>query len=394
MLTEGEGFHSAEIDGSEVEPATLRFFTQEGRLATLTAGFLLGKFEDGAPRGLEAFQGIHLVETLPGEGTVARRLDGERGEGTLNEAGELVAVKIQGEAEYQDEEVRAQGERISFNGASGIVELSGPETRLTTSQGELVAPEVTFDRASGVLQASGGTRSVLEDPEGAGGALAGSPLAAGEGPIRVEAEETFWRQEPSAYLFRGRVRAWRGANLILADSLRLEEADRKLEARGSVKTVWTPEDPAPGAAPPTQPATTVTSQELDYSHSQGVALYRGSVRTEQDGRILTAEEMEVELLEGGQMERLTCREKVKLDDPTQGNVVEADHLVYTLAEGLARFFGQPVVSRDREGRVVRAQQMVYDTRQGRVVAGGREGMRSQDPAQGTPEGAPEAPPPP
>ena len=79
--------------------------------------------------------------------------------------------------------------------------------------------------------------------------MAGTPLSKGEGPVHVESQEAFWRQQPSSFLFRGDVRAWRGENLLLAPELRGDREADQLVATGGVKTLWfpTPEQQAKAA---------------------------------------------------------------------------------------------------------------------------------------------------
>ena len=89
---------------------------------------------------------------------------------------------------------------------------------VTSDRGRIEAPRMVYNTDQQIVNARGGVRALLQKVEET--ALAGTPLAKGEGPVHVESQEAFWRQQPSSFMFRGDVRAWRGDNLLLAPELR------------------------------------------------------------------------------------------------------------------------------------------------------------------------------
>ena len=97
-----------------------------------------------------------------------------------------------------------------------------------------------------IVNARGGVKALLEKVEET--ALSGTPLSEGEGPVHVESQEAFWRQQPSSFLFRGDVRAWRGDNLLLAPELKGDKEADQLTATGGVKTLWFPSQEQAGSA--------------------------------------------------------------------------------------------------------------------------------------------------
>src|SRR6185312_6118430 len=166
-----------------------------------------------------------------------------------------------------------------------------------------------------IVSARDGVKAKLQKVEET--ALAGSPLSQGEGPVNVISQEAFWRQQPSSFVFRGDVRAWRGDNVILAPEIRGDKAADQLAATGGVKTIWYPTDqqaaqaagksaqattpaPTPKAATPTatvaprQPVQ-VVANEMTYGQKTGVLIYTGNVRVDQQGKTLSCQKMQVDL---------------------------------------------------------------------------------------------------
>jgi lipopolysaccharide transport protein LptA len=224
-------------------------------------------------------------------------------------------------------------------------------------------------------------------------ALAGSPLGEGEGPVMVESQEAFWKQEPSSFIFRGDVRAWRGENLLLAPELRGDKAQQTLVATGGVKTRWIPDsDVEPGAAP--KPAAAkpkagspqasrapieVAASEMTYREGTGELIYTGNVRVNQEARTLTCQNLQVELEEAQgkedarEVETMTCTGDARLNDPQTGRKAEGQTAVYQVAQRRVEMTGDPVTLLDRDGNVLRGRRLFYYMDDGRVeMKGGRE----------------------
>ena len=186
----------------------------------------------------------------------------------------------------------------------------------------------------------------LED----GGTLEGGPFRGGgdRGPVRVDAREAFFRDEPRSFLFRGDVRAWQGESLVLAEWLRGDEEEHKLTAGGGVRTVIVPEPDTSEAARAESP-TEVTAQEMTYLEEQGLLIYERDVVSEQDRRRLSCDRLQVTLAESGETEELVCTGDVRLVDAATGNDARADKAVYLPGERRIELTGTPIaiVARSR-----------------------------------------------
>ena len=185
----------------------------------------------------------------------------------------------------------------------------------------------------------------------------------------MESREAFWRQQPPGFLFRGDVRAWQGESLLRAAELRGDEqGEKRLTAKGGVKSLWVPaKEPANQNQTPIE----VTANELLYRETAGVLTYTGNVRVEQQARTLVCRELEVELDEDGGAKRMTCTGDAKLTDTVAGRTIEGERAIYRLDERRIEMFGTPVAVRDRDGNRVQGQRLDYYVDDGRVEVRGR-----------------------
>lgn len=383
---------NAELEGAPGEPVVVESPTDAGTVHRLVAGYFVGSFENGILANVRAYNEPRLLEVdprVPGDGEL-RRLEGRRLEGAFTADGRLVSLAALEEVRYRDEEVRAEGDEGEFDVLADKGEFRGDPVRLESDRGELLAPRVTYERDIGLVYAQGGVRALARDASEAG--LSGTPLGSGEGPVRIESEEAFWRDDPRSALFRGDVRAWRGENLLLAQAMRAdrEGGAESLTASGGVRTVWIPRPATGGEAAPEAEAghrapVEVTANTLNYEPADDLLIYEGRVRAEQTGRVLTCQRLEVELDQEGSAERLICMQTVHLDDRTAGNSADGDRAVYDLAARTVTMTGGPVTLEKSDGATVQGGRVVYDLTTGtaRVVG------EARPPAPGTAEGEPE-----
>ncbi|HLI55620.1 MAG TPA: LptA/OstA family protein, partial [Actinomycetota bacterium] len=247
-----------------------------------------------------------------------------------------------------------------------------------------------------IVNARGGVRALLQKVEET--ALSGTPLANGQGPVHVESQEAFWRQQPSSFIFRGDVRAWRGENLLLAPELRGDKAADQLNATGGVKTIWyptseqaartspSPAATAPGTAGAKAPAAAsgtgtggkpspihASASDLQYQQKEGVLIYTGNVRVDQEGKTLTCQRMEVVLGADHQAKTMTCTGDTKLNDPKAGRRIDGQKALYVTSQRQIEITGEPVVMNDKDGNQVRGKRVLYYLDGGRAVVQGQEG---------------------
>jgi lipopolysaccharide transport protein LptA/LPS export ABC transporter protein LptC len=347
---------------------------------------------------------------------IDRKAFGHRAEATFRPDGQIATVTLIDHVTYDDGEVKAAGTRAAIDLEAGRGEFFGSPVDATSARGQMHAPHVTYTSADELMHAEDGVRAVLE--QGADQSLAGTPLGSGKGPISVESREAFWRRNPSSFLFRGDVRAWRDDNLLLAPELigdRLEQGDQ-LRAIGGVKTVWVPTEqevatatappaggkpaapraagPAAGSPGHAEPAKrgpiTVLAQNLLYRDGAGVLTYTGNVHVDQDSRTLTCQQLDVELDKDKKAKTLICTGETNLNDPATGRNIVGDKAVYQLATRKVDMVGEPVTMRDKDGNIVHGKRLLYSIDNGKVEVLGKDSATpgKTAPEKATPSGAP------
>jgi len=311
---------------------------------------------------------------------ILRRVTAQRAEAGFGPDGGLTEVSFFENVVFEDLRIHARARQARFDFIIGTGELKGGPVEVTAPQGDLSAPRVLYTQGSGLLYAEGGTRSRLVEAS-AESTLGGSPLARGEGPVFVEAEKAFLRNDPSSFLYQGNVRAWRGENLILADELQGEETEGRLVAQGRVRTRWVPEPSAgekPGAGQggderesAARGPIEVSAAIMIYTRNAGLITFRGSARAVQGGRILACDEMYVELGEKDEAEVLRCQGNTRIEDRVTGRIVTGDRARYEMGGRSVEVEGERVVLRDREGAEATGRRVTYEFETGIVQIQGR-----------------------
>jgi len=388
----------AELQSAAGVPAVLISEGAGGVDQTLTAARIETRRLPGGGQELAASGAPALTETRHGAPagepplrTVTTRLL----TATLDAEGDAETIVAEGGVDYRAADLTARGERMTYRAADAAVELTGDPVHAVSERGELLAPRVVYEE-SGLLRAEGGVRATLA--AGAAAGLEGSPLGSGEGPVRIESQTAFWRDQPPATLFRGEVRAWRGDSLLLAAELRGDREDgvELLTAGGGVKTVWTG---TTGGDKPGEPVE-VSAQTMVYRRpagsERGTVVYSGDVESEQGERTLACAELEIELDDHGRAERMTCTGAVRLEDRATDNVAAGERAVYDLAARAIEITGDPVKLTKGDGGAVEGRRVLYEVDAGRarVLSGGAGQTPPEDAGGGpAPEDAGTEPPP-
>ena len=272
----------------------------------------------------------------------------------------------------------------------GAGEFAGIPVVVTSDRGRIEAPRMVYNTDQQIVNARGGVKALLQKVEET--ALAGTPLANGEGPVHVESQEAFWRQQPSSFIFRGDVRAWRGDNLLLAPELRGDKAADQLNATGGVKTLFYPTsegkaaratrsrgaeaeaDPGHGGRPP------VFAEEGQGAREERpAALHRQRAggpggedpHLPEDGGRPRADR---------QAKTMICTGDAKINDPKVGRKIDGQKALYQVSQRQIDITGEPVTMTDKDGNQVRGKRVLYYVDDGRAVVQGKEGEANPAPA--------------
>jgi|GEM_PF-1737889 len=378
-------------------------WSSPGLVRTLTAKrHIEGTLENNVLNGAQAFGSVEIAENAhpPGKPPTQRQANGQTAHASFRPDGQLATVELNTNVVYRDGDVTATGNRGNLDMDQGRGEFVGSPVVVSSDRGRLEAPRMVYNTDTQIVSARDGVKAKLQKVEET--ALAGSPLSQGEGPVNVISQEAFWRQQPSSFVFRGDVRAWRGDNVILAPEIRGDKAADQLAATGGVKTIWYPTDqqaaqaagksaqattpaPTPKAATPTatvaprQPVQ-VVANEMTYGQKTGVLIYTGNVRVDQQGKTLSCQKMQVDLDDKRQAKSMVCTGDTKINDPQVGRTILGQRAVYHVADKQVEVFGDPVTMKDKDGNQIRGKRAVYAMDTGKVEVKGQDPNAPATPA--------------
>ncbi len=368
-----------------------------GMVRTLTAKrHIEGTLANGVLNDAQAFGSVELQESthLPGKPATQRQASGQTAQAGFRADGQIASVELNNNVVYHDGSsggVTATGNRGTLDMEQGRGEFFGAPVTVTSDRGTLESPRMLYNTDTQIVTARDGVKAKLQKVEDT--ALAGTPLSQGEGPVNVVAQEAFWRQQPSSFVFRGDVRAWRGDNVLLAPEVRGDKAADQLVATGGVKTIWYPSQeqsahtttqtpkpaaPAPrGPAKPVQPPqppqpVQVVASEMSFQQKAGVLIYTGNVRVDQEGKSLSCQKLQVDLDDKRQAKLMVCTGDTRLKDPQAGRTITGQRAVYHVADRQVEVFGEPVTMLDKDGNQIRGKRAIYAMDTGKVEVKGKD----------------------
>ncbi len=370
-----------------------------GLVRTLTAKRIGGTLENRVLSAADASGGVELREVSKGPDgkAILRQANGQRGSATFKPDGQIATLSLDNNVVYHDGQAMATGDHGDLDMDQARGEFVGNPVVVTSDRGRVEAPRMVYNTDQQIVNARGGVKALLtrvEETE-----MSGTPLASGQGPVHVESQEAFWRQQPSSFIFRGDVRAWRGDNLLLAPELRGDKVADQLTATGGVKTLFYPTQEQagkqtaakPGAAPAKPSPIQASASDLQYTQKSGVLIYTGNVRVDQEGKTITCQKMEVDLGPDHQAKTMICTGDVKVNDPKAGRQITGQKAVYQTGQRQVEITGGPVTMNDKDGNQVRGNRVLYYVDDGRAVVQGKEGEGNPPPAVTEPAKPPKPP---
>ncbi len=351
-------FRTVTLEGGEEGPARLRMVQADGLGRTLQGFRLETQGEGGRIGRLQGFGSpLTMVEFLdmPDERHRLRWVCAASLSAGFLPTGEIGQMFLKGRVELRDPQFYASGaDEAVVDTSTGSMQLRGPSVGLFTDRGDILSPDIRYNRSTGLIKAQGGVQATF-DAE-AGTSLEKTPLSATEGPVYIQSREAHWTEVPPGFVFKGDVRAWRGQNLLLAEQMRGDDASREVAASGGVRTVWVPQravtvpdptgfDPtsaAPQAARSDAPIE-VSSATMAFRGADNVLAYTGDVVVVQESRKLQCKELLVHMVaDTGTADKMICREEVRFVDPVTGKRVSGDRAVFNVAARKVEIFGEEV----------------------------------------------------
>ncbi|MDQ1347013.1 MAG: OstA-like protein, partial [Acidobacteriota bacterium] len=309
------------------------------------------KLEGGRPRSANSTEPVYFAEYHRGVEEPMRSGRADRAEAEFGAAGGISRVVLIGGVTLTDPKFKGWGEQALFDFDAGRSELLGAPARTESASGELVAPHIVYARKTGLLTADRGVRGVLQ--RGGGSAIAGVGFR-GDQPIEFQAEEAIFTDAPRGFFLKGKVRAWQGKSLLLANQVNGEESEARLSAAGAVRTLIDLQKDTPTEM------TEVIADFLTYRKQEASVTFTGGVRLTQGTRTLTCDELVADLDEAQQMRSMRGTGKVRLRDTLAGRSIEARTATYDVGAESIELRGEPVTMIDDTGATLKGKRALYD----------------------------------
>ncbi len=309
------------------------------------------KLEGGRPRSVNSTEPVYFAEYHRSVEEPTRSGRADRAEAEFGAAGGISRVVLIGGVTLTDPKFKGWGEQALFDFDAGRSELLGEPARTESASGELAAPHIVYARKTGLLTADRGVRGVLQ--RGGASAIAGVGFR-GDQPIEFQAEEAIFTDAPRGFFLKGKVRAWQGKSLLLANQVNGEETEARLSAAGAVRTLIDLQKDTPAEM------TEVIADFLTYRKQEASVTYTGGVRLTQGTRTLTCDELVADLDEAQQMRSMTGTGKVRLRDTVAGRSIEARTATYDVGAESIELRGEPVTMIDDTGATLKGKRAFYD----------------------------------
>jgi lipopolysaccharide export system protein LptA len=191
-------------------------------------------------------------------------------------------------------------------------------------------------------------------------------------------------------VFTGGVRLVQAPNLLRADSVTVDGAQRTLTASGHVETVFLPATGANENAPmttmaaattaatavPLNPHTpvTITAATLRYQQLAGRADYQGHVQLHADGAELSAPQLEVGLSPQAQLTTARARGGVRITQP--GRTLTAQQANFDFATRGGQLTGGPPSILDAEQGRISGDPLTFSLSSDEIQVGSKSGARA------------------
>jgi lipopolysaccharide export system protein LptA len=332
-----------------------------GLTRRLQAEHLVGDFEAGNLKGVHAHRRVELDEYLSSAPLwIMRRACAARAVASFQGSNRLSEVHLVGDVDLHEGDLLARGDQVDADEGTGMVTMVGDPVWVFKDRAELNTPKIVYDRGTGELTAGEGVAAVLRET----GAITLGDGEKEDEPIRVQAREAVWTDNPSVGIFRGQVRAWQGENFMLAEEMRGEAENSSLTATGKVKTVWrqSRDDKSDESVPQlsADEPLEVTAAKFVYDRTARRVTYSGGARAVQGKRTLRCTEIKLLLGESSGFEELRCEGSTRIEDAESGNTVTGERAIYLPDVERVRVFGNPVIMRDGKGGVLQGKVLIYD----------------------------------
>jgi len=369
---------------------TLKASAASGQMQSLVSPYVDAQFKAGKLSSVHSAPPSSLREsfTFAPDFTV-RMICSDTIDASFEKSGDLGKIDLFGGVDVHQGMMQGRGNRGAFDPVADRLQLQGSPAEVLSERGDLTAPQVVSTGSN--LTASGGVE--LTSRGDSSELLLPAASSAAPEAAHLVAESAQWSESPPIYKFEGRVRSWRGDDLLLADRIEGNTDQKTLVASGAVKTVWRPAATQTSSArgssgnPVESQPVEVTADALAYDQTRRTLTYTGSPRARQGSRILSCGQLQASESAAGRIDRLVCTGGAQIDDPESHRQVHGDQAVYLPQTSEATVTGNPVRLKDAEGTEIKGQKLIYNLSTGAIEmkaeGEGNQTKTDSTPPQGT-----------
>lgn len=293
----------------------------------------------------------------------AARADFER------ESQDVARLEQSGEFKYVEGERNATAERAVYTRADGLIALRGGRPNVWDAKARTQADEIDLRPSAAAHQGRGDVRTTYYSPESTGNAV---PFGNTKSPVfitasRLDAAEA----DGGSAVYTGAARAWQDDNYAKADTIRLFNSDRRMEAEGSVETgLYRFARKGENGATEVVPVFT-TASKMRYSDAERTLHYEGGVVSRQAPSELRSDTQDLWLTRGqdAQVDRMIAAGSVVMTEP--GRTGTGDKLVYTASDQKVVLTGSSARVEDAQEGTSTGSELTYFVGGDRVRSTGR-----------------------
>lgn len=311
-----------------------------------------------------------------GEPPMLTRSDDFKAE--FDDHGELARIEQWNNFHYEEGERRGRADHATLEQAKALVMLER-NARFQDAAGSVAADRIDVAQNTGDLAAEGNVVSTRM-PEKKG--KSSSAMLSGDEPMEGRAQRMTTADRNRRIRYEGSALVWQGPNRLSADTIDINRAERKLSARGKVRTQFADERTPTGAAPrkPAVPAkapafVVVEAAALDYNEASRLAHYTGGARLTRPGMDVRAAEIRAFLNDSSAestLDRAIADGAVHIVRKDPGRTLNgtSEHAEYfAAAQKIVLTGGQPVLDDSSHG-VTRGRELTYFAKDDKLLVNG------------------------
>lgn len=345
----------------------------------ITAAHMVMDFfdEGNLAREFNASGGVRVdLEPMASDGRVARTTTSATARADFDrESQDVARVEQTGDFKYVEGERNAISERAVYVTAEDLVTLRGANASgrptVWDSKSRTQADEIDIRAKARTSAARGDVRTTYYSQEATGNA---APFGKTKSPVFLTAARLDARDaDGGVAVYTGLARAWQDDNYVKAETIRLFNGSRRMEAEGGVETgLYQMARKNENGEASVVPVFT-TAQRMAYSDAERTVHYEGDVVSRQSPSELKSGTQDVWLSKGetSSVEKLVATGNVVMTEP--GRTGRGDRLVYTGADQKAVLTGSSARVEDAEQGATTGEELTFYVGGERIRVAGRAG---------------------